>query len=89
MFSDLEVVLLPVAPEPAPARPTTGDSRLQIPWTLCGFPALALPSGLSPAGLPLAVQFVADRHHEPALLAAARWSERVLGLRLTPLSRTS
>jgi Asp-tRNA(Asn)/Glu-tRNA(Gln) amidotransferase A subunit family amidase len=62
----------------------TGDSRLQIPWTLCGFPALALPTGLTPDGLPLAVQFVAARGHEPALLAAACWSEQALGLCLTP-----
>lgn len=84
MFADVDVVVLPVVAEPAPDRATTGDSRLQIPWTLGGFPALSLPTGLSPAGLPLAVQLVADRHHERELLAAARWSERVLGLELAP-----
>jgi Asp-tRNA(Asn)/Glu-tRNA(Gln) amidotransferase A subunit family amidase len=81
MFADAGVILLPVIPEPAPAH-TTGDSRLQIPWTLCGFPALSLPTGLSPAGLPLAIQFIADRHDESRLLAAAQWSEQVLGLNL-------
>jgi Asp-tRNA(Asn)/Glu-tRNA(Gln) amidotransferase A subunit family amidase len=84
MFTGLDVIALPVTPEPAPGRATTGDSRLQIPWTLCGFPALALPTGLTPDGLPLAVQFVAARHHEPALLAAACWSEQALGLRVAP-----
>jgi Asp-tRNA(Asn)/Glu-tRNA(Gln) amidotransferase A subunit family amidase len=85
MFADVDVVVLPVVPEPAPGRATTGDSRLQIPWTLCGFPALSLPAGLSPAGLPLAVQFLAGLHHEPALLAAASWSEQVLGVELAVL----
>jgi Asp-tRNA(Asn)/Glu-tRNA(Gln) amidotransferase A subunit family amidase len=84
MFSGADVLVLPVVPEPAPARATTGDSRLQIPWTLCGFPALSLPTGLSPAGLPLAVQFIAGLDEEQTLLAAARWSEQVLGLDLAP-----
>jgi aspartyl-tRNA(Asn)/glutamyl-tRNA(Gln) amidotransferase subunit A len=84
MFSGAEVILLPVVPEPAPSRATTGDSRLQIPWTLCGFPALSLPAGLSLTGLPLAIQFIADRYNETALLAAAHWSEQVLGLNLAP-----
>ncbi len=82
MFSGADVILLPVVPEPAPSRATTGDSRLQIPWTLCGFPALSLPTGLSPTGLPLAIQFIAGLNDEPALLAAAHWSEQVLGLNL-------
>lgn len=82
MLAGVDVVVLPVVPEPAPDRATTGDSRLQIPWTLCGFPALALPTGLGPDGLPLAVQFIAGLQDEPALLAAARWSEQVLGAQL-------
>lgn len=80
MLSGADAIVVPVVPEPAPARTTTGDSRLQIPWTLCGFPALSLPTGISPTGLPLAVQFITGLNHEPTLLAAARWSEQVLGL---------
>lgn len=71
MFADADVILLPVVPEPAPAPATTGDPGLQIPWTLGGFPALSLPTGLSPTGLPLAIQFIADRRNEAALLTAA------------------
>jgi aspartyl-tRNA(Asn)/glutamyl-tRNA(Gln) amidotransferase subunit A len=82
MFTGVDAMVLPVVPEPAPGRGTTGDSRFQIPWTLCGFPALSLPTGLGPDGLPPAVQFIADLHQEQALLAAARWSEQVLGLNL-------
>jgi aspartyl-tRNA(Asn)/glutamyl-tRNA(Gln) amidotransferase subunit A len=82
MFADVDVVVLPVVPGPAPARDATGDSRFQIPWTLCGFPALSLPAGLSPDGLPLAVQLIAGLHHEQALLAAGRWIEQVLALNL-------
>lgn len=85
MFTGADVILLPVVPEPAPARATTGNSRLQIPWTVCGFPALSLPAGLSATGLPLAVQLT-DRGNELALLTAARFSEQVIGLNLTPRS---
>lgn len=84
MFADVDVILLPVIPEPAPARATTGDSRLQIPWTMCGFPAVSLPTGLSPTGLPLAMQLIADRCKELPLLTAAHWSEHVLALNLVP-----
>ena len=84
MFAHADVILLPVVPEPAPAPATTGDSRLQIPWTLCGFPALSLPTGLSPAGLPLAMQLIAAPRNEHALLTAAHWSEQVLALNLAP-----
>jgi Asp-tRNA(Asn)/Glu-tRNA(Gln) amidotransferase A subunit family amidase len=71
-----------VTPEPAPSCDTTGDSRFQIPWTLCGFPALALPSGRA-SGLPLAVQLVAAPNAEGKLLAVARWCEQILDLHLT------
>lgn len=86
IFADAEVIVLPVVPEPAPDRSTTGDSRYQIPWTMGGFPALSLPAGISDGGLPLAVQFVADRHRDRTLLAVARWSEQVLGPELSPPS---
>jgi Asp-tRNA(Asn)/Glu-tRNA(Gln) amidotransferase A subunit family amidase len=84
MFAGADVILLPVVPQPAPAQATTGDSRLQIPWTLCGFPALSLPTGLTPTGLPLAMQLIANRRNEPALLTAAHWSEQVLAPNLAP-----
>lgn len=84
MLAAAPVLILPVTPGPAPDRATTGDSRLQIPWTLCGFPALSLPAGLSPAGLPLAIQLVAGHQQEATLLATARWCERVLAVSLTP-----
>src|SRR5207248_2345144 len=70
LLKDVDALLLPLVPEPAPPRHTTGDSRFQIPWTLCGFPAAALPSGLT-CGLPLSVQLVASPDDDATLLAAA------------------
>lgn len=83
MFGDVDIVVLPVTPGSPPLRDTTGDSALQIPWTLCGFPSLSLPCGVQ-AGLPAAVQLVGAPNHDPALLAAAEWCEAVLDVQLRP-----
>jgi amidase len=60
--------------------PTTGKSdgipsaylaamnRIMMPFNLCGYPALSLPCGISPAGMPLSMQLVARPHAEPLLL---------------------
>jgi Asp-tRNA(Asn)/Glu-tRNA(Gln) amidotransferase A subunit family amidase len=86
VLKDVDALMLPLVPEPAPAQHTTGDSRFQIPWTLCGFPTLALPSGLA-GGLPLSVQLAASPHDDATLLAVARWCERTLDLVLSPSPR--
>jgi Asp-tRNA(Asn)/Glu-tRNA(Gln) amidotransferase A subunit family amidase len=80
VFEHLDVLVVPVTPEPAPTGETTGDSRWQIPWTLCGFPVLALPAGLT-SGLPIAVQLVGGPYRDADLLATGRWCEAVLGER--------
>ena len=47
--------------------------------TLSGAPALAVPAGFSPTGLPMGVQIVAPIHHEAACLAAAAAYEAAAG----------
>ena len=42
------------------------------PWNLAGWPAMTVPAGLSPTGLPLAVQLVAKPGGESQLIALAR-----------------
>ena len=54
-------------------------AQARSPFNLTGHPALTTLSGLSPAGLPLSVQFVARRHDEATLLRAANAWERVRG----------
>jgi Asp-tRNA(Asn)/Glu-tRNA(Gln) amidotransferase A subunit family amidase len=83
LFEHADVLAMPVTPGPAPARTTTGDSAFQIPWTLCGFPALSLPAGLDHT-LPLAIQLVGPPHHDSQLLAAGLWCENTIGPRPTP-----
>jgi amidase len=47
--------------------------------TLSGCPAIAVPAGFSPAGLPMGVQIVAPVHGEAACLAAAAAYEAAAG----------
>lgn len=85
VFQRVDVLLTPATPSAAPAdRGTTGQPVFQIPWTLCGFPSLSLPSGLNADQLPLGVQLVAAPWQEERLFAAARWCERTLHLDLLP-----
>jgi aspartyl-tRNA(Asn)/glutamyl-tRNA(Gln) amidotransferase subunit A len=83
LFEHADVLAMPVTPGPAPARTSTGDPAFQIPWTLCGFPALSLPAGLG-LTLPLAIQLVGPPHRDGQLLAASRWCEERIGAQLTP-----
>ena len=52
---------------------------VKIPATMAGLPAISLPSGLSDAGLPLAIQLVGAWGQDAALLDVASWCEAELG----------
>jgi aspartyl-tRNA(Asn)/glutamyl-tRNA(Gln) amidotransferase subunit A len=85
LFSDVDVLLTPSTPAPAPRDlSTTGDARFQSPWTYAGAPTLTLPSGLSREGMPLGIQLIAPACHEEPLLRAARWCEVILDVTLAP-----
>ena len=88
-FDDVDLLLSPVTTgPPLPARPwhersflanVTANARW-APWTaawnLAGLPALVLPAGVRPEGLPLAVQFVGPPGAEGRLLWLAGELER-------------
>jgi len=81
----IDALLLPTAVDVAPGRETTGDTSLQAPFSLVGFPSLSLPSGvLESEGLPLATQLVALPWQEATLLQTARWCEAQLPLMPAP-----
>jgi aspartyl-tRNA(Asn)/glutamyl-tRNA(Gln) amidotransferase subunit A len=85
LLHEVDALLLPVAPSTAPAGlDSTGDPVFCAPASFTGLPSIALPSGLSGSGLPLAVQLVARPLAEPRLLSAAAWVERILGFDATP-----
>lgn len=85
VFARVDALLMPVAPGPAPrGLDSTGDPVLCAPWSFIGTPAIALPSGLSAAGVPLAVQLAAGPGAEARLLDVARWCEAQLAFDLQP-----
>jgi len=74
-----DVLLAPTIGAPAPrGLGSTGDPGFCAPFTFAGLPAISLPTGLDPSGLPLALQFVGTAWGEARLLAAAAWCESVI-----------
>src|SRR5882757_3333358 len=68
---------LPAAGE-APLAGDNGDPRFCTRWTLAGLPAVCLPAGFGPAGLPMGVQLVGPRGSDTALLRLASGVEEAL-----------
>jgi amidase len=88
-FADVDVLLTPVTTgPPLPARPwhergfvtnVTANARWApwaAAWNLAGLPALVLPAGTRPDGLPVAVQFAGPPGAETRLLWIAGELER-------------
>ena len=71
IYKSTPIILVPAAPGPAPhGLASTGDSRMNAPWTALGTPAIAVPMPVG-SGLPLGLQLTADRGQEARLLRAA------------------
>ena len=80
VFGDFDAVLMPAAPGPAPLLGAgRGNSSDLVCWSVMGFPAINLPCGLSPDGLPLGLQLVAGPVADYELLRVGAWCEGVLG----------
>jgi len=76
LLAEVDVLLTPSAPGEAPeGLGSTGDPVFNRVVTLLGFPAVSLPAGTGPGGLPLGVQLVAAPRREGALLGIAAWAE--------------
>ena len=57
---------------------STGDPVMNLPWTQAGLPAINLPAGKNPQGLPLGLQVVGNWHKDESLLFWARDLEKAL-----------
>ena len=85
LLAAYDALLSPTAPAPAPeGLASTGDASLCAPWSYAGVPAISLPSGLAPSGLPLAVQLVQAAGASARLLSVAAWCERQLAFTRSP-----
>lgn len=78
-FTRCDVILTPTAPSDAFAIGDNQDDPVAmylndaftIPASLAGLPAIALPTGLSPAGLPLGLQLIGRAFDEETVFKAA------------------
>jgi Asp-tRNA(Asn)/Glu-tRNA(Gln) amidotransferase A subunit family amidase len=70
-FKSTPVILTPAATGPAPlGLSTTGDPRMNAPWTALGTPAVSIPMPIA-SGLPLGLQLTADLGQDARVLQAA------------------
>lgn len=77
--SQYDAVLTLAIRDEAPTPETTGDPIFCSRWTLVGAPAVTIPAGRGPSGLPLAVQLVGAPGDDRRLMSAAAWAEKVVG----------
>jgi Asp-tRNA(Asn)/Glu-tRNA(Gln) amidotransferase A subunit family amidase len=79
MFKATPIVLVPAATGPAPSGlASTGDARMNAPWTALGTPAISIPMLVSD-GLPLGLQLTADHSEDARVLRTAVRVQRILG----------
>ena len=72
VFTQFDVILTPAALGPAPATLTsTGDPRMNAPWTGLGCPAISVPLPVARGALPLGLQLTAAPGRDGALLMHA------------------
>lgn len=86
IFADYDFILMPAAPGPAwnlgekmddPVAMYLADI-FTVQANMAGIPALALPVGAHPGGLPVGLQFMAPKFEEGKLLAFGRYLEGLL-----------
>jgi Asp-tRNA(Asn)/Glu-tRNA(Gln) amidotransferase A subunit family amidase len=71
MYKATPVILSPAATGPAPlGLASTGDPRMNAPWTAMGTPAISIPIPVA-SGLPLGLQLTADHGQDARVLRTA------------------
>jgi Asp-tRNA(Asn)/Glu-tRNA(Gln) amidotransferase A subunit family amidase len=73
-----DAIITPSATGEAPATlEQTGNPGFCSIWSLCGVPAITIPVGFGPFGLPLGLQIVGPRGKDGRTLSSAHWCERL------------
>ena len=79
LYKTTPVILVPAATGPAPmGLSSTGDSRMNAPWTALGTPTISIPMPVGDA-LPLGLQLTANHGGEAIVLRTAVRLQRILG----------
>lgn len=76
-----EAILTPPTTGEAPTADSTGDPAFCTLWSLCGVPAITIPTGFGPQRLPLGLQIVGRAGESNHLLAVAAWCEARMGFK--------
>lgn len=80
LLRQYDALLTPPACGEAPLTlASTGDPTFCTIWTLIGVPAISIPTGLGPHGLPLGMQVIGSYLNDEKLLSIAQWCEDRLG----------
>ena len=72
LFETIDVLSTPCQPDVAPALGVAASTRYTNPFNSLGWPAISVPFGSGPEGLPLGTQLIAGPWNEALLLRAAR-----------------
>jgi Asp-tRNA(Asn)/Glu-tRNA(Gln) amidotransferase A subunit family amidase len=79
IYKSTPIILVPAAVGAAPlGLGSTGDSRMNAPWTALGTPAVTIPRPVGNA-LPLGLQLTADHGQDARVLRAAVRVQKLLG----------
>jgi len=83
VFSQHEAIATIPAPGEAPeGLASTGDATFCSLWTQAAMPAVTIPSGRGPRGLPLGFQVVGRYREDEHALRVAAWCEATLGFQM-------
>jgi amidase len=78
-FGDCAAIIVPAAPGEAPeGLAYTGNPVFNRMWTLLGTPAVTIPAGKGPGGLPVGIQLVGPIGDDARLMECALFAERAL-----------
>src|ERR1051325_307275 len=76
VFGDCDVLIAPAATGEAPkGLGSTGNTAMNVVWTLLHVPCVSVPVGAGPNGLPLGLQVIGRIGDDARTLACARWIE--------------
>ena len=78
VLDGLDALVVPAAPGEAPDRASTGDPIFNRIWSALAGPAITVPAGTGPSGLPLGVQVVGLPGQDRRVLACAAHIEDAL-----------
>jgi Asp-tRNA(Asn)/Glu-tRNA(Gln) amidotransferase A subunit family amidase len=75
-LTNYDAIITPPTTGEAPATlEQTGNPAFCSIWSLCGVPAITIPAGIGPRGLPLGLQIVGPHGKDGHFLSSAHWCE--------------